>query len=747
MSPQSFLRVHPWFVALASLSLAPHALAQQAAEPEVEAEAEIAPEPELEPEEPIDLTVAGTRLAHTAGSAHVVSQKQLERFEYDDPHAVLQQVPGVYVRQEDGVGLRPNIALRGANPDRSKKVTLLEDGVLFGPAPYSAPAAYYFPLMTRMSAVRVIKGPSAVTQGPQTIGGAVDLVTRAIPGAPAAALDLGVGEYGYRKAHGWFGASDEQIGFLVEGVRLQNTGFKVLPSGADTGSTRNEWMAKFSYQLDPMASSRNELALKLGYSDETSNETYLGLTDDDFRADPDRRYPASALDQMKNHRTAIVLSHIHESPSGALRLRTDAYRNDFDRSWRKINSFQGAEIAGVLANPDDPINRSYLDVLRGDADSVTSDETLLIGPNARTFVSEGLQSRLELRGTTGPLFHSLEAGMRLHHDEIERRHSETGFLMIGGQLVPAGEPETVTTANRERSFALAMHVADAVTWQSFTLTPGVRVELIASDSEDLLNGTSDDGFVAAVLPGAGAYYAVTDDFGVLGGVYRGFSPPPPASDDHVSPEYSVNYEFGSRYSSGPARLEVIGFYNDYSNLTDICTLSSGCLTQDLDRQFDAGHARIYGVEVYAAHEVALPGELRLPFNASYTFTRGQFLNSFDSQDPIYGSVQAGDTIPYVPQNQVGASLGLEHDRAGGNVGISYVSAMREQAGDEPLDEVVATDELFVVDVSARVKVLGPLTIYGNVRNLLDDQYIVSRRPYGARPNAPRWLQVGAKLAF
>jgi Fe(3+) dicitrate transport protein len=200
-------------------------------------------------------------------------------------------------------------------------------------------------------------------------------------------------------------------------------------------------------------------------------------------------------------------------------------------------------------------------------------------------------------------------------------------------------------------------------------------------------------------------------------------------------------------SDGPARLELIGFYNDYSNLTDICTLSSGCLTQDLDRQFDAGHARIYGVEAFAAHEVPLPGELSVPFTASYTFTRGQFLNSFDSQDPIYGVVTEGDTIPYVPAHQLGATLGLEHDRAGANVGISYVSAMREEAGDEPLDQVMATDELFVVDVSARFKVLDPLTIYGNVRNLLDDQYIVARRPYGARPNAPRWVQVGAKLAF
>jgi Fe(3+) dicitrate transport protein len=53
----------------------------------------------------------------------------------------------------------------------------------------------------------------------------------------------------------------------------------------------------------------------------------------------------------------------------------------------------------------------------------------------------------------------------------------------------------------------------------------------------------------------------------------------------------------------------------------------------------------------------------------------------------------------------------------------------------------------VIDVSARLKLLGPLSVYANVRNLLDDQNIVSHRPYGARPNAPRWIQAGAKVEF
>jgi Fe(3+) dicitrate transport protein len=90
--------------------------------------------------------------------------------------------------------------------------------------------------MTRMSALRVIKGPAAVAYGPQTVGGAVDFISRPIPAKTSAELDVGYGQYGYTKADGWFGSSNEQIGFLVSGTRLHDEGFKQLPSGADTGS-------------------------------------------------------------------------------------------------------------------------------------------------------------------------------------------------------------------------------------------------------------------------------------------------------------------------------------------------------------------------------------------------------------------------------------------------------------------------------------------------------------------------------
>ena len=114
------------------------------------------------------IVYAPDKTPRVASAATRIDEEQLEQFEYDDIERILAQVPGVTTRGEDGYGLRPNIGIRGVNSDRSAKVTLLEDGVPLAPAPYAAPAAYYFPMSTRLVGVEVFKGAAATRFGPQT---------------------------------------------------------------------------------------------------------------------------------------------------------------------------------------------------------------------------------------------------------------------------------------------------------------------------------------------------------------------------------------------------------------------------------------------------------------------------------------------------------------------------------------------------------------------------------------------------
>ncbi len=693
----------------------------------------------------VETVVVGTAETRTSGSIHILKESSLQRFEQDDPHAILQSVPGVYARGEDGFGLRPNVGLRGVNPDRSKKVTLLEDGILFGPAPYSAPAAYYFPLMTRMQTVRVLKGPSAIQHGPQTVGGSVDFITRSIPSGEEARVDVGGGQHLYGKLHGYYGASTERSGFLVEGVHLRSNGFKELDGGGHTGFRRNEWMLKARHTLAADDDSRHTLQLKLGYSDEVSNETYLGVSDEDFAAAPLRRYLSSQLDRMQWHRTQAVLRHDYES--GALTVTTQAYRHDLHRIWRKVNRFQGASIASVLEDPTSARNAIYYGVLTGQLDSSTPEETLLIGPNNRSFVSQGIQSVARWSTVTGPLSHSVELGARYHFDRIDRVHTEDGFRMVGGHLVPDGGPTATTASNRDGTHAVALHVTDAVVWGPLVVTPGVRLEVLRSQSVDRLAGERQSGSLEALMPGIGLHGALTRSLGLFAGVYRGFSPPAPGQPKEVLPEHSTNFETGARWTRRGERLEVVGFLNAYSNLTDICTFSNGCLNEDLDRQVDAGKARIVGVEAFAEKTFRPGGGVTFPTSVAYTFTRTRMLEDFRSADPQFGVVRAGDEMPYVPRHQLFASAGVESALGGLHLSATFIDAMREEAGQGEAAPGTMTEAQLTFDVNVSWNFADKGELYLSARNLLDNQVIVSRRPYGARSNAPRAVLLGLKYSL
>jgi Fe(3+) dicitrate transport protein len=306
-----------------------------------------------------------------------------------------------------------------------------------------------------------------------------------------------------------------------------------------------------------------------------------------------------------------------------------------------------------------------------------------------------------------------------------------------------------------------MHVTDAATWGRLTVTPGVRVELIGTRARDRLSGLEAAGASQrVVLPGIGVFGALTPSLGLLAGVYRGFSPaaPPQSGQDNdgtqaftsAQPELAVNYEAGVRFTPPRLRVEAIGFFNDYQNLTSLCTIASCGPTLE-GMQFNAGGAHIYGAEFFARADNTLAPGYAIPVIAAYTYTRTELLQGFISPDPTLGSVMPGDELPFIPRHQAGATVAFETPVAALAVAGSYVSAMREHAGQGPATLAEPfTDPSFILDVTARVplktaRLIGQ--VYVNVRNVLGAEDIAARLPFGARPVAPRWVQVGTKWSF
>jgi Fe(3+) dicitrate transport protein len=188
--------------------------------------------------------MVGRQLTRIPGSAHVLGADRLasQKLALDDMHGMLRQVPGVNMSDEEGYGRRPNIGMRGTGVNRSSKVTIMEDGVLAAPAPYTAPAAYLFPVVARMEAIEVRKGSSQVKYGPWTTGGALNLVSSSIPAALQGSLDVAGGGDATRKLRAKAGSTHGNFGWLVETYQLRTDGFKQLDTGGSTGfDLRTTW--------------------------------------------------------------------------------------------------------------------------------------------------------------------------------------------------------------------------------------------------------------------------------------------------------------------------------------------------------------------------------------------------------------------------------------------------------------------------------------------------------------------------
>ncbi len=706
------------------------------------------------------------KLRTESGSATLISEVELEAYEYDDIHRILSNVPGVNIREEDGYGLRPNIGFRGVTPERSKKITIMEDGVLIGPAPYSAPAAYYFPLTTRMTAVEVFKGPAAIKHGPQTVAGALNLVTRQVPSETIYGVDLATGSDAYFKGHGYYGTRKDDVGVLFEAVRLQADGFKELDNGGDTGFVKNDFLAKVNYEFASHGLAQ-KVELKVSYADENSDETYLGLTDDDFAANPYRRYAATEPANMDTAHNQVMFTHTARGDQFSTTTRV--YRNNYERAWRKLNSLTNttASLSEILAEPQQ-YEREY-NVITGAQDSVVGGETstfLVMGTNDREYYSQGIQFDSTYQFELAGLSHKASFGVRYHQDEIERKHFEENYKMEDGSAVYIDGTKYFTTTDIEQTDALSVYLEDTITIDALTLSAGLRGERMEMHYENLKDADEwQDKTTTIWLPGLSGFYKLSDDAGLLFGVYQGFTPTSPKQDADIKVEKSINYEFGGRYNDGATQFEIISFFNDYSNLKESCSQSNCGVLSDLDQEFNGGDVDVYGLESRIAQRLPISTQYDMPVSVTYTYTKSEFKDEIFSEFVQWGHVKPGDELPYLADHQATFNIGLDASEWQLNLAVKYVGEMKEAAGtswdisDLP-DGVTAssnginvplegktTDSSVVVDFSANYNLGDYGTVYGKIDNLLDEETIVSRRPYGARPGKPRQFVVGYKYSF
>lgn len=680
-----------------------------------------------------------------AGSASFIDEDTIRKFDSTDLNELLGQVPGVYIRFEDGYGLRPNIGIRGATTERSQKITLMEDGMLIAPAPYSAPAAYYVPNVNRMAAVEVFKGPAAIEYGPHTVGGAVNLVTPTVPEDRRGEVDVAFGSDGYNKARFFYGDTVGQFGYSIDVLHFGADGFKDLDGSGDTGFDRNDVNLRVQWRSAPESSIDQTLDLKLGFANEDSDETYLGLTDEDFDRNENRRYIGSERDEFDSTHTQAHLLHNMNFENG-LNVFTTAYINRFDRAWDKYDGFiDGPDPSLVLAFPD--IFVPEIELLRGERVSDPNDDATILDltNNDREYGSHGIEVRLSQDVSLWNMEHTLSGGVRFHHDYVDRDHKIRGFLMTENGLEPDGQGRRGKKIfNEAETDAWSGFLRDEFAWGQWKFNAGLRYEYIEGELDDRLNDKESTNSESILMPGGGVFYQWTDRIGFLAGINKGFSPAGPAAGSGVDPEESINYEYGVRYTDTNLSADLIGFFSDYSNLLGRCRASDpGC---DVGDEFNGGAVEVSGAEFTMNYTATWRGWV-FPVNVVYTYTESSFQDSFQSGFSQWGLVRRGDELPYTPEHQGRFQIGASRLNWSLDLAMKYIGKMREIPGQGGYDDGAFTRALTTWDLAASYELLDGVTVKLVGENITDEREIVSRRPFGARPNQPRTLIFGVNYQF
>jgi hemoglobin/transferrin/lactoferrin receptor protein len=280
----------------------------------------------------------------------------------------------------------------------------------------------------------------------------------------------------------------------------------------------------------------------------------------------------------------------------------------------------------------------------------------------------GLQADKVLRAGAGAgaMSHRLVYGLDYVHSSISNLY--TGQHPLPPETFPLKRfPDTHETS-------VGLYVQDETVLGDWTITPGLRIDHFRIDVQNQhlyhppaaqpardMSGT-------AVLPKLGVLYRVTPQWSVFGQYASGYRAPEAGQlndrfqldigpnqysiipNPHLQPERSRGVELGLRGRLERLSLDVVGFYNRYSNLIEDARLmgTQGSAMRHVFQTVNVPRAKIYGFEVKGIYDWGTVADGRLRTSFSYGHSRGR------------------DTSTDVALNAIAPaqlSLGVRYDRA------------------------------------------------------------------------------------
>lgn len=484
------------------------------------------------------------------GAVSIIDAKIIKESGAQNIGEIISRAPGVNFLDEDGRGLKPNIGLRGLNPNRDRSALVLNDGKFpVGTTLYGDVGAYYFTPLQQIDRIEIIKGGAAsVLYGGYSIGGVINLISKKATYKQETKADLTFGSWGGLTAQVTTGKDNGKSSYFFNGTRRQGDSFR------DNGDfSVNDYT--FKYAVRPDDTSKLSVYFN-GFSE--NSETPGGLSPEEFKQDISQSNNPNDNFYSKRFSTAIDYSKNFSDVSS---FNISLYGNYFERDW-------------FIALQKDTRTGYVRDI-----------------HNLGTVADYKLTK--DLFGAKN----SLIIGTRIHTDRVNSNSikQETGNF--------SSRTGTMYASNVSTSFVNEYYVYDEFNLtDKLIFSPGARFTSINYSRKDFFAASESKTNVNAFVYTAGLVYKLRDYTSIFANISSGFQPPQlgsalspgtVAAGEDLDSETSVNYETGIKttpadWISASATAYLIQFKNKIVNEGGINKNSGESLHRGIEAEVELG---------------------------------------------------------------------------------------------------------------------------------------------------------------
>lgn len=553
------------------------------------------------------------KVLNHSGARTIVSREQFEERGSVDIRDALNQIPGVQVQESAGTGgsdVSLNLGVRGLTSRLSPRSTVLMDGIPLSYAPYGQPQLSLFPLtLGNVETIDVVRGAGSVRYGPQNVGGIINFVTHPIPEDFSARFSAG------SEISGNNGHVKSTPNLLIGGTNADGLGAAILYSGIHGEGYRNsndrtdidDLILKSKYEL----SDTDTISAQFHHY-EGKGTMPGGLTAAEYAADPyqsTRRY-----DEFSGRRNDVSLRYQHNDGE-----------NSFEVLGYYVNSYRGSHVEQQGTG--------------------TNAGRYRLTSAPRSYEYFGIEPRYSRYFELGGVQHEVTVGYRYLWEESSEVASRTAYYSRATGVDPYSLPMNTYQTSEGATTAHALYIDDKIEIGNWTITPGVRYEMISTSNTvtDLSAGVVTDVSSPAIdaneiLPTVSASYKINESWTVFGNIGVSFGPQQysqlASTTDGLHPEKATTYEIGTHYDGDSWNAELTAFYIDFDKELYLSRniVGEGVWT-------DLGATKHQGIESAVQYDLggltaALDG---MSVYATYTYTEATYeAGAFQGKDlPFY----------------------------------------------------------------------------------------------------------------